>query len=66
MDGKIYRTRDGTRCYLARNRQVPIDPRDPSWLKKIHEDANNEVRVVRIKDGHTLWGVTVDDLVTEA
>lgn len=33
--------------------------------KKIQQDANQRDVVVRIKDGHQLWGYTREDLITE-
>jgi hypothetical protein len=54
MNDKIFRTKDGTRVYLTNGKSHYTRP----------NDAPNE-SVVRVKDGHALWGYSRQDLMTE-
>ena len=63
MGEQIYKTKDGTRVRVVKVKQHPIDGRDRLWLQEIHHELNSGYRVVRIKDGHDLWGICKEDLV---
>jgi hypothetical protein len=65
MSEQIYKTKDGTRVRVTKGKQFPVRPLDAPWMKKIREEANNRLVVVRVKDGHELWGYTLDDLMPE-
>ena len=64
-DDTIYLTSNGTRVRIAKRKQYPIRPNDAEWVKEILRKLNEEVEVIRISDGHSLWGLTKDDLTPE-
>jgi hypothetical protein len=65
-DATVYLTPDGTRVRVAKGKQFPIHPSDPEWLKEIHRDSNaNSISVIRVSDGHDLWGITKEMLTPE-
>jgi hypothetical protein len=64
-DNTIYRTRAGIRVRITKVKQFPINPRHPEWLQEIHRKGNEATQVVRVSDGHALWGITNDELTPE-
>jgi hypothetical protein len=64
-DSTIYRTKDGTRVRITKAKQFPINLRDPEWLQEIHRKGNEATQVVRVSDGHALWGIRTDELTPE-
>lgn len=64
-DATVYRTADGTRVRITRAKQFPVRGDDPAWLQGIHAKANEAEQVVRVSDGHALWGFTRKDLTPE-
>jgi hypothetical protein len=65
MNEQIYRTKDGTRVRVTKGRQFPSLPDDPQWRKDLQLKLNDKIEIVRVKDGHALWGYTLDDLIPE-
>lgn len=62
---KYYRTKDGTKVYIASSKQFP--PRDitiGSKTTRMHDDPPIDM-VYRVKDGHALWGCNIEDLIPE-
>ena len=64
-DATIYLTSDGTRVMLTKSKQFPIHPNDPEWAKEMRRKSNERECVVRVSDGHELWGYTRENLVPE-
>lgn len=65
-DNTVYLTPDGTRVRVTKGKQFPVCPLDPPWRQEMQRKSNEEsVSVVRISDGHALWGYTKADLVLE-
>jgi len=62
MPEQLYTTKSGTRVRIAQNKQFPSHPSDPAWQNKMREEANKALRVIRVKDGHELWGCRIEDL----
>ena len=63
---QIYRTKSGVRVRVTKARQFPVDPSNSKDLQAIHKKSNEGTRVIRIKDGHELWGVKPEDLMPES
>lgn len=61
-DDTVYLTPDGTRVKITKSKQFPSHPDDPQWRKDLNAIANERGAVVRISDGHELWGCKIEDL----
>lgn len=65
-DSTVYLTKNGTRVRVTKGKQFPVHPADPFWRQEMQRKSNEEsIAVVRISDGHELWGYTKADLVVE-
>ena len=65
-DDTIYLTTNGTRVRIVRVKQFPIRADDPLWRQEITRNANERMEVVRVSDGHALWGCEIESLKPEA
>lgn len=62
-DSTVYLTKTGIRVRITKGKQFPIHPSDPIWLQEMRRKSNEEsVSIVRVSDGHELWGYTKADL----
>ncbi len=64
-DDTVYLTSDGTRVKITKAKQFPSRPDDRDWEKEIRERSNQREAIVRISDGHELWGCKREDLKPE-
>ena len=65
-DNRIYLTKSGIRVRIARGKQFPVHPGDAEWRQQQQREANERIAVIRISDGHELWGYTLADLTLES
>jgi hypothetical protein len=63
-DATVYLTRDGTRVILAKSKEFPTYAGEPEYMKALRNDPRH-IAVVRISDGHELWGYKMEDLTPE-
>lgn len=61
-DGRVYLTKDGQRVRISKTKQFPVGNCTREWEKELREKLNEEYEVVRISDGHVLWGYKPEDL----
>ena len=66
LDNRIYLTKSGIRVRISRGKQFPVHPGDSELLKEMRRQANERIAVIRISDGHELWGYTLADLTLES
>jgi hypothetical protein len=58
---QLYKTKSGDIVRLSKGKQFPVsDHRE--WMREMQRDANNQTVVIRVKDGHELWGYKEADL----
>ena len=64
-DATVYLTKSGERVRISKSKQFPSHPNDRDWEKELRKQANERLSVIRITDGHELWGITKEDLTPE-
>ena len=65
-DSRVYRTKSGERVCIAKSKMFPICPADAPWRRQMQAESNERPVVVRISDGHELWGCKIEDLTLES
>jgi len=64
-DDTIYLTPDGVRVRITKAKQFPIRADDTPWMQELRRKLNEETQVVRVSDGHALWGCEIESLTPE-
>ena len=64
-DGRVYLTKSGERVRITAAKQFPVHAIGPEWRQQMQRDLNERLVVVRISDGHELWGCKIEDLTLE-
>lgn len=65
-DGRVYLTKSGERVRITTAKRFPVHPGDAEWRRQMQRELNERPAVVRISDGHELWGCKIEDLTLEA
>ena len=65
-DNRIYLTKSGERVRITTSKRFPVHPNDPEWRQQMQREMNERPAVVRISDGHELWGCKIEYLTLEA
>lgn len=63
-DDTVYLTKSGDRVKIVKVKQFPVND-DREWVRQMRRESNERYGVVRISDGHALWGVDINTLTPE-
>ena len=64
-DDTIYRTRNGYRVRIVKDKEHPIRAEDPKWLKELKAKPSETLTVAEVSNGKRWYGYTRENLMTE-